>query len=70
MLSDGEFYQFLEDLHYYVDNLKTTEAMDDEMKERFKGLNVEDYFVWKLQMLVQEFALKGINNLGLNIASE
>ena len=44
--------------------------MDDEMKERFKGMNVKDYFVWKLQMLVQEFALKEINNLGLNIASE
>ena len=70
LLSDGEFYQFLEDLHFYVENLKTAEAMDDEMKERFKGLNVEDYFVWKLQMLVQEFALKEINKLGLNIVSE
>ena len=70
LLSDKEFFQFLEDLHYYVENLKTAEAMDDEMRERFKGLNVEDYFVWKLQMLVQEFALKEINKLGLNIVSE
>ena len=70
LLSDSEFYQFLEDLHFYVENLKTTENMDDEMKARFSGLNVEDYFVWKLQMLVQEFALKEINKLGLNIVSE
>lgn len=70
LLSDKEFYEFLDVLYYYVEGLHGTQGMTDEMKEHFKGLNVEGYFVWQLQMYVQEFIQKMIKKLGLDIQEE
>ena len=68
--SDKEFYEFLDALYYYVEGLQGTQGMTDEMKEHFKGLDIEGYFVWQLQMYVQEFIQKEIKKLGLDIRSE
>ena len=70
LLSDKEFYEFLDALYYYVEGLHGTRGMTDEMKEHFKGLDIEGYFVWQLQMYVQEFIQKEIRKLGLDITTE
>ena len=70
LLSDDEFYEFLDALYYYVDGLQGAHGMTDEMKEHFKGLDIENYFVWQLQMFVQEFIQKEIKKLGLDIRTE
>ena len=70
LLSDKEFSEFLDALHYYVEGLQGTQGMTDKMKEHFKGLDIEGYFVWQLQMFVQEFIQKEIKKLGLDITTE
>ena len=70
LLSNKEFYEFLDVLHYYVEGLQGTQDMTDEMREHFKGLDIEGYFVWQLQMFVQEFIQKEIKKLGLDITTE
>lgn len=67
LLSDKDFYQFLEDVQYYIDNLQNIQDMPEEAKKRFQGLNVEGYYIWSLQMFIQEFIRKEINKLGLKI---
>ena len=70
LLSDKEFYEFLDALYYYVEGLQGAQGMTDEMKEHFKGLDIEGYFVWQLQMYVQEFIQKEIKKLGMDITTE
>lgn len=70
LLSDKEFYEFLDALYYYVEGLQGTRGMTAEMKEHFKGLDIEGYFLWQLQMYVQEFIQKEIKKLGLDITTE
>lgn len=70
LLSDKEFYEFLDALYYYVEGLQKTQNMKDEMNEHFKRLDIERYFVWQLQMFVQEFIQKEIKKLGLDITAE
>ncbi len=70
LLSDKDFYEFLTTLYYYVEALKGTQGASEKMKEQFKGLDVEGYFIWQLQMFVQQFIQKEINKLGLNLTTE
>lgn len=70
LLSDKDFYQFLEDLHFSVDRLIKKQNGDYEINEELQGLNLEGYFIWELQMFVQDFILKEIKKLGLRIESE
>ena len=69
LLSDKDFYEFLDGLYYYVQGLGG-QGIPEEMKEHFKGLNIEGYFVWQLQMYVQDFIQKELNKLGLDIKTE
>lgn len=70
LLSDKDFYEFLTTLYYYVEALKGTHGASEKMKEQFKSLDVEGYFIWQLQMFVQQFIQKEINKLGLNLTTE
>lgn len=70
LLSDKDFYEFLDALYYYVEGLQSTQDMTEEMKEHFRGLDIEGYFVWQLQMYVQEFIQKEIAKLGLDIKTK
>ena len=67
LLSDKDFYEFLDALYHYIERLRGTHNMTDEMKEHFKGLDIEGYFIWQLQMFVQDFIQKEIQKLGLDI---
>ncbi len=70
LLSDKDFYEFLDALFYYIEGLKGTQTMTDEIKEHFRGLDLEGYFIWQLQGFVQEFIRKEITKLGLDIDVE
>ena len=71
LLSDKDFYEFLDSLFYYVEELRGTQGMTYEMKEQhFHGLKIEGYFIWQLQMFVQECIRKEIVKLGLDITTE
>ena len=70
LLSDKEFYEFLDGLYYYIEGLQTTQDMKERMEKQFEGLNIEGYFVWQIQMYVQEFIRKEIVKLGLDIEAK
>ena len=70
LLSDKDFYEFLDALFYYIDGLRGAQGMTDAMKDHFKELDIEGYFVWQLQMYVQEFVQKEVKKLGLDISME
>lgn len=70
LLSDRDFYAFLDDLACYVENIKEMETWPEERRKQFEGLNIEGYFIWQLQMFVQEFIRKEIVKLGLNVEME
>lgn len=70
LLSDKDFYEFLDALYYYVEGLDGARSMTEERKVHFRGLDIEGYFVWQLQMYVQEFIQKEITKLGLDIKME
>lgn len=72
LLSDTDFYEFLDALYYNVESIKSFDAMTNEMKAKIQnmGFDVESYFMWQLQMFVQDFIQKEIKKLGVNIESE
>ena len=65
LLSDKDFYEFLDSLYYSVKNIKIAQATKESIQKAYKGLNLEGYFIWHLQMDVQEFIQKEIKKLGL-----
>lgn len=70
LLSDNDFYEFLDGLHYYIEGLGGNAPVPEEMKEHFKGLDIEGYFVWQIQTYVQEFIRKELVKQGLEIVAE
>jgi len=69
LLSDGEFYDFLENMAEQVERLRD-EFSSGTIKKKYKDLNVEGYFIWKLQMDVEEFIKDELNKLGLDLKIE
>lgn len=67
LLSDKDFYEFLDSLYYLVEDIKTERATRARMKKVYGGLDLEGYFAWQLQMDVQEFIQKEIKKLSLDM---
>lgn len=65
LLSDGEFYTFIEDVSYKAAKLKSFQ--DPDVPKVVDGLNVEGYFLWDLQTFVQEFIRRELNKRDLGI---
>lgn len=70
LLSDKDFYEFLDGLYYSVESLKTAQAAKERMQKAYEGLNIEGYFTWQMQMDIQEFIQKEIQRLGLDSEPE
>lgn len=72
LLSDKDFYEFLDGLYYNVESVTGFDALPDEAKEKVHsmGFDLGSYFVWQLQTFVQDFIQKEINKLGVNIEIE
>ena len=66
MLSDKDFYEFLEDLAHHVK--QTRMAQSNAIKgQEDSGLDIEGYYIWQLQMFVEEFIRNELIKYGLKI---
>lgn len=70
LLSDKEFYQFMDDLHFHVENLRNVQRNREAVQKKYDGLNVEGYFNWGLQTEVKDFIYNELVKLGLQIKAE
>lgn len=72
LLSDPDFYEFLDALYYNVESVTGFDSMPNEMKEKVQGMGFDlgNYFVWQLQTFVQDFVQKEIDKLGVDIETE
>ncbi len=67
ILSDKDFYEFLDDLYDQVERLRGVHGMTDKMKAQYKGLDVEGYYIWSLQTFVREFIRNELVKFGMKI---
>lgn len=68
LLSNVDFYRFLEDLSLKIENLKKLAQMTGEEKEKLiPGLNVEGYWSWDLINYVQEFIKSELERIGITL---
>lgn len=66
LLSDSEFYDFLDDASFKVSQIKALDS--NKIDQSILGtFNVEGYFIWELQMFVQDFIRKQLVKRGLEI---
>lgn len=70
LLSDKDFYGFFDDLLFKTSLTKATMNMTEEQRKALSGMNLEGYYLWDLQMFVQEFIQREITKLGLDIKIE
>ncbi len=67
LLSDGEFYTFIQDISDKAQSIKSMRRGDGP--KATEGLNVEGYFIWDLQIFIQDFILRELNKRDLNLES-
>lgn len=70
LLSDGEFYQFIEDLIFKVNGVQCATNMTPEVKQKLPQFNYEGYYIWELQMFIQKFIKNQLVKNGLEIEKE
>lgn len=63
LLSDEEFYTFVDDITLKVDRIKSLTG--DDRPELPKGFNFLGYFIWDLRVFVQEFIHRELDKRGL-----
>ena len=64
LLSSVDFFKFLEDLSFKIENLKELDQLAPEEKEkRMPGLNVQGYWEWDLHQYIQEFIQNEIKRI-------
>lgn len=64
LLSDGDFYDLLDDINFEVKNLNNLAEMPPEEREKlYSRLNVEGYYEWWLQQYIVDFVKKRIYQL-------
>lgn len=67
LLSDKDFYQFLEDMVFKADNLRRLLNQSPEEKlSRPEGIDIEGYTRWDILTSVQEFVIKTLRKKGIN----
>ena len=67
LLSDGEFYDFLDNIAFKVNNVRSARNLASDQKKGIGGVDVEEYYIWDLQMYIQEFIRKQLVKNGLEI---
>ena len=66
-LSDPDFYNFLEDLSFKENRVRSAQNMTPEQKSKLGQIDVEGYNIWQLQMFVQDFIHSQLVKRGLKI---
>ena len=64
LLSDKDFYAFLEDIIFKAENIQNLTA---DMLKKYDGLDVENFYIWDLQKFVEEFILLQLKKRGMEI---
>lgn len=67
LLSDEDFYHFFDELLFKAALTKSTLEMTDEQRQALKGMDLEGYYIWDLQMFIQDFIQKELRKLGVSI---
>jgi len=71
LLSDREFYEFLEDLTYKTETLRALiNQSAEEKNNRPAGINMEGYFAWDLQTFIQDYIKSELKKRGLSLTEE
>lgn len=66
LLSDKDFYEFLEELDLKAEQVRS--VLNGKFDKSNAGnLDIEGYFIWDLQKFVEEFILKELQKHGLQI---
>lgn len=66
LLSDQDFYDFLDDVTFKTQQVKA--IMDGQIDKSNMGtFDVEGYYIWDLQKYIEEFILKQLVKRGLSI---
>ena len=66
LLSDRDFFEFLEDVSFKSSQVKSVLSGNFD-RSHMGNINVEGYFIWDLQKYVEEFILKQLVKRGLSI---
>lgn len=66
LLSDKDFYEFLEELEFKAAQVRNVLNGNID-KRHLVNFDVEGYFVWDLQKFVEKFILKQLQKYGLQI---
>lgn len=70
LLSDSDFYNFLDGLNFKTSVIKAYKE-NPEKNERLHGnFNIEGYYIWDLQMYVQDFIISMLVKNGMTIEKE
>ena len=65
LLSDRDFYEFLEDVDFHAANLKKIQEMDNiEREKKYPNVNMLGYSRWYLMEEIQFFILKQLKKRG------
>lgn len=66
LLSERDFYVFLEDVVCQAEHIREVRNMSfEEREEKYKGINAERYFSWELMKDIEKFIIKQLNERGL-----
>lgn len=68
LLSDRDFYSFLEDLNFKTEYLKALmNQSEEEKRKRPMGINMEGYFIWDMQTFINEYIQKELKKRGFSL---
>ena len=66
LLSEREFYVFLEDVVSHALFIRKVRDMSfEEREEKYKGINAERYFSWELMRDIEKFIINQLSERGL-----
>lgn len=70
LLSDHDFYEFLDELSFKANTVRDVANMTSEQKHGMGNMDLEEYYIWDMQMYIQEFIREQLVKNGLGIESK
>lgn len=71
LLSDRDFYVFMEDVIYHAGNIKELENMNPvERGKKYPGINIAGYFKWELIQEINNFIFSQLEKRNIKIERE
>lgn len=67
LLSDNDFYNFLDDINLKTNAIKTYNDHKDKIQNTPDNFDVKGYYIWDLQMFLHDFIKKILMKKGIEI---